>query len=84
LNSGPPTWASPPALFCDGFFSRWGLVKYLPGLDLNNNHPESLGLQAWATCTLPIFYLIFVKKELSSLNCLFAIFQCRSLNYFIE
>jgi hypothetical protein len=30
MNSGPSPGATPPALFLQGDFSRWGLVNYLP------------------------------------------------------
>jgi hypothetical protein len=32
LNSGPTSWATPPALFCDGFFFKIGSHKLLPSL----------------------------------------------------
>jgi hypothetical protein len=40
LNSGPTLWATPPALFCDGFFLRYDLTNYLPRLVSNHNPPD--------------------------------------------
>jgi hypothetical protein len=40
VDSGPSPWATPPALFCDGYFRDRVLASYLPGLTLNHNPPD--------------------------------------------
>jgi hypothetical protein len=40
LNSGPTPWATPPALSCERFFSRQGLMNYLPKLASNHDPPN--------------------------------------------
>jgi hypothetical protein len=53
LNSGPTYWATPPALFCEGFL--WDRVSrnyYQAGFEPQSSWSmpvEELGLQAWAT-----------------------------------
>jgi hypothetical protein len=52
-NSWPTPWASPSALFCDGFF--WDRIfqsicpDWLPTTILLNSVPGKLGLQEWAS-----------------------------------
>jgi hypothetical protein len=39
LNLGPTPQATPPALYCDGFYQEMGLKNYLPWLALNHDPP---------------------------------------------
>jgi hypothetical protein len=61
--------------FCSGYFCRWGLENYLPGLVLNRDFsnlslPKNLGLQACAWLVNVLFkiwaYWLYLSVFLSS------------------
>jgi hypothetical protein len=62
LNSGPSPWATPPALFCEGFFEI-GSLELFAWADFEQRSywslpPEKLGLQVWATGTWLFFHFL--------------------------
>jgi hypothetical protein len=73
LNTGPIPQATPPALFCDGYFFEIGSLELFSWADFKLQSfwslpPEYLGLQAWATGARQELRIFNVANPLSLRN----------------